>query len=231
MNEAHFGIGVYSVPEAARLIGMPSQTLRRWVGEFDHLEAKHNLQGMPLWSAQYSRSDGDQYLGFRDLVEARIVKALRSSGIPLQTVRRCLERARTMIGDDHPFSTRNFKSDGKTLFLEIVQGATDPILVDLRQGQQAFKTILEQSLSGLEFGKEVAERWWLLSGKKTIVADPKRSFGHPIVASNGMSTSSVAEAVLAEGSVERVAQLYEMKVAEVKDAVFFEHGLRSSTVH
>lgn len=230
MREAHFGIGVYSVPEAARLIGMRSQTLRSWVGELDHLEAKPDLRRCPLWSAQYSRSDGDQYLGFRDLVEARIVKALRSNGIPLQTVRRCLDRARTLIGDDHPFSTRNFQSDGKTIFLEIVRGGTDPILVDLRQGQQAFRTILDQSLSGLEFGEEVAERWFL-NFKKSIVADPKRSFGQPVVVSNGMTTKCVTEAVLAEGSAERVALLYEMKVAEIKDAISFEQALHGSTFH
>jgi uncharacterized protein (DUF433 family) len=226
MYETHFGIGVYSVPEAARLIGMPSQTLRRWVNGSDHLEDARN----PLWSAQYAKSDDDQYLGFRDLVEARIVKALRLSGVPLQTVRRCLERARVIIGDEHPFSTRNFKSDGKTLFLEILKGDDDTILVDLRQGQQAFKAIFAQSLNGLEFGDEVAERWWL-NGRKTIVADPKRSFGHPIIASNGMSTACVAEAVLAEGAAERVAQLYEMRVSEVNDAVVFEQQLKSATLH
>ena len=227
MSETHFGIGVYSVPEAARLIGMPSQTLRRWVSGSDHLEDARN----PLWSAQYAKSDDDQYLGFRDLVEARIVKALRLSGVPLQTVRRCLERARVIIGDEHPFSTRNFKSDGKTLFLEILKGDDDTILVDLRQGQQAFKDILAQSLNGLEFGDEVAERWWLLNGKKTIVADPKRSFGHPIIASNGMTTNCVAEAVLAEGSIDRVAQLYGMRITEVNDAVNFEQRLKGSTLH
>lgn len=231
MSETHFGIGVYSVPEAARLIGMPSQTLRRWVSGFDHLEAGHNSQQSRLWSPQYAKSDDDQFLGFRDLVEARIVKALRLNGIPLQTVRKCLQRARTIIGDEHPFSTRSFKSDGKTLFLEIVQGGEEPILVDLRQGQQAFKTILAQSLSGLEFGDEVAERWWLLNGKKTIVADPKRSFGHPIIASNGISTACVVEAVLAEGAIERVAQLYEMRVGEINDAIEFEQQLKSPTLH
>ena len=230
MFETHFGIGVYSVPEAARLIGMPSQTLRRWVSGPDQVEAALTLQPKPLWSAQYKKSDDDQYLGFRDLVEARIVKALRLNDIPLQTVRKCLQRARMIIGDEHPFSTRHFKSDGKTLFLEIVQGGEEPILVDLRQGQQAFKLILAQSLSGLEFGDEVAERWWL-NGRKTVVADPKRSFGHPIIASNGIATNCIAEAVRAEGSVERVAHLYEMKVSEVNDAVKFEQQLKSATLH
>lgn len=231
MNEAQFGIGVYSVPEAARLIGMSSQTLRRWVGEYSHLETKHNLRRAPLWSAQYEQTDYDQYLGFRDLVEARIVKALRLNGISLQTVRQCLERARTLIGDDHPFSTRNFKSDGKTLFLEMLQGGIDPILIDLRQGQQAFKAILEKSLRGVEFGDEVAERWWLLNGKKTIVVDPKRSFGHPIIASNGMATSCVADAMRAEGSVDRVARLYEIRPSEVNDALIFEHSVKGSMLH
>src|SRR3546814_17838382 len=63
----------------------------------------------------------------------------------------------------------------------------------------------------LDFGPDGAERWWLLHGKKTIVADPERSFGQPIVAEHGVSTAILAQAMKVEGSVEKMARLSELR--------------------
>src|SRR3546814_15065388 len=75
-----------------------------------------------------------------------------------------------------------------------------------------------------------AERWWLLHGKKTIVADPERSFGQPIVAEHGISTAILAQAMKVEGSVEKVARLYELRPRLVRDALVYEVqlGLRKA---
>ncbi|MEG8026347.1 DUF433 domain-containing protein [Sphingomonas aurantiaca] len=70
-----------------------------------------------------------------------------------------------------------------------------------------------------------AERWWLLHGKRTIVADPDRAFGQPIVAEHGMTTARVAEAVEAEGSVAKVAKIYELKPKLIRDALAYEQML------
>lgn len=80
MISSDFGIGVYSVPEAARMIGMGGQTLRRWLLGYDHSARDGKHFHSPLWSLQHERQDDEIFLGFRDLIEARIVNALRKSG-------------------------------------------------------------------------------------------------------------------------------------------------------
>ena len=212
------------------MIGMGGPTLRRWLTGYESGYEAARVWHEPLWAPQHDRAD-DLFLGFRDLVEARIVNALRSEHIGLQTIRQCIELAREIISDARPFSTRNFKTDGKSIFLEITEGANDPKLIDLKRRQHVFKAVVAPSLVGLEFGSEAAERWWLLPNRKTIVADPDRSFGRPIVASSGVSTARLAQAVLAEGSISRVANLFEVRSQEVQDALAYERMLAGMTLH
>jgi uncharacterized protein (DUF433 family) len=138
----------------------------------------------------------------------------------------CIERAKEILGDDHPFSTRAFKTDGRKIFLEITDGVEEPRLIDLRERQHVFRAFILPSLSGLEFGEAGAARWWLIPNRKTLVADPERSFGQPIVAEVGLLTSRVVQEVAAEGSVDRVAKLYHLPLRSVRDALAFESGLK-----
>jgi len=225
MSLLEFGVGAYTPVEAARLLHMQPVTLRRWLYGYDYDHEGEARAQPPLWRPQYDVETNGPLLGFRDLVEARIVHALRKSHIGLPTIRLCIDRAREMLGDDHPFSTRAFKSDGKRIFLEITQGLEEPRLIDLKDRQHVFRDFVLPSLKGLEFGDERVERWWLVPARKTIVADPKRSFGQPIVDKVGILTSRVVQELKAEGSVERVAKLYEVPVSAIRDAIKFERSL------
>src|SRR3546814_21018758 len=112
------------------------------------------------WSSDVCSSDLDQdglLLGFRDLVEARIVHALRKSRIGLPTIRLCIDRAKEMLGEDHPFSTKAFKSDGKRIFLEITTGVDETRLIDLKERQHVFRPFVLPYLQGLKFGVDLAE--------------------------------------------------------------------------
>lgn len=219
MSDAAFGIGIYTVPEAARIIDMPVRNLRRWIAGYEH----HGKHEAPLWRPQYEvEADEAVIIGFRDLVEARIVNSLRGMRIGLPTIRKCIARARDLIGDDRPFSTRQFKTDGKSIFLEIWREVDEPEMIDLKSLQGVFSRVIAPSLTGLDFDDEAASRWWLLEGKRTIVADPERAFGQPIVADNGIPTERLAQAVKAEGSVEAVAKLYELRPRLIRDALEYE---------
>lgn len=224
MTQAGYGIGIYTAPEAARMVGMGAQTLRRWVQGYAHKGKDDRPQHEPaLWTPQYDPDAADAVLlGFRDLIEARIVNALRKKRIGLPTIRVCMERAKEIVGQERPFSTSQFKTDGKNIFLEITRDLDEPELIDLKHKQGVFRRVVEPSLADLDFGVDGAERWWLLHGRKTIVADPERSFGQPIIADHGIATATIAQALKAEGSIDKVARLYEIKPRLVKDAIAYE---------
>ena len=218
--DMNYGIGAYTALEASRMVGMSQATLRRWL-----LGYQHDSKDEPaLWQPQYEPDDDGVLLGFRDLVEARIVNALRDRRIGLTTIRKCIELARAIVGDERPFSTQHFRTDGKTIFLEITKNIDEPDFIDLRKSQGVFKRVVEPSLQDLDFGPSGAERWWL-NGKKTVVADPARSFGQPILADHGISTARIVEVVAGEGSVEQAAKVYEIKPRLIRDALAYEASL------
>ena len=225
MTAVGYGVGAYTAVEAAQLLHMQPNTLRRWLYGYEYDHGEGLREQPPLWSPQYSPEEDGPLLGFRDLVEARIVNALRRSKIGLPTIRLCIDRAKDILGAEHPFSTRAFKTDGRRIFLEITQGVDEPRLIDLKNRQHVFRAFVLPSLSGLEFGAEGAERWWLLPNRRTIVADPERSFGQPIIAEGGLLTSRAVQEVKAEGSVERVARIYQLPRRAIRDALEFEASL------
>jgi uncharacterized protein (DUF433 family) len=99
-------------------------------------------------------------------------------------------------------------------------------LVDLKRRQSVFHRIVEPSLRDLEFDADALARWYPLGmSRKSVVIDPGRSFGRPIVSDGGVPTETILRAVEAEGSPERAARLYELPLSAVRDAVTFEQRL------
>lgn len=178
-----------------------------------------------MWQPQYGIDQDEPILGFRDLIEARMVGHLRKLGIGLPTIRACLQAAVEIAQDNHPFSSASFRTDGKRLFLERMGERGQHDVIDLKTKQHEFARVVERSFIDLEFDERKATRWFLMPNKKTIVADPDRSFGQPIASDTGVPTSRLAQAMVAEGSVVKVAKLFETATATVRDAITFEARL------
>ena len=180
----------------------------------------------PLWRPDYINEDDTIELSFRDLIELRFVKAFRDVGLSLPTIRECFMRAVEAVNDQRPFSTRKFRTDGRTIFLEITHDIREGELLDLKRRQVAFHRILAPSLHDLEFDADIVARWYPLgTSRKSIVVDPARAFGRPIVAAGGVPTEVLSQAAEIEGAPEKVAKLYEVPLPAVRDAVSFQQRL------
>jgi uncharacterized protein (DUF433 family) len=202
------------------MVGMNANTLKRWLLGYDH-DGKQEAELKP----QYVAGDDGLLLGFRDLVEARIVYALRQKGIGLQTIRICIERARTIVEDDRPFSTSQFKTDGKNIFLEIAKELAEPELIDLEEAPRCVPACRRAKPSGAGLWRKRGRALVVVARQKTAVADPHRAFGQPIIAETGMTTARAAQIVKAEGSIERAAKVYEMPVRLLRDALAYQQHL------
>jgi uncharacterized protein (DUF433 family) len=229
------GRGAYSAVESLRLLnfnrpGVPPvrrvsrHTVARWLRGYSHGEdgSRHSEQ---LRKPDYQNDDDQIELSFRDLIELRFVKTIRDLGVGLSTIRDCYRRAVDEIHDDRPFSTQRFRTDGKTIFLEITEKDHDGRMIDLKKRQQVFRTIIEPSLRDLEFDASTVARWYPLGMRhRSVLVDPRRSFGRPIVR-RGVPTEILAEAVKMEGSIGAVASLYEVPKSEIRSAIDFEQRL------
>ncbi|MER2267062.1 hypothetical protein [Methylobacterium oxalidis] len=216
------GIGLYTPAEAGRLLRISPAKISRWLRGHD-ANGKHYD---PLWQPQVDLGDEGFALGFRDLQEVRVAATFIAKGLSAQRVRQAIELAREIIKDDRPLSTARFKSDGRTVFLQVAEADGQTKLIDLFKKQFAFEAILEKSLIHLDYDEAgIPSRWWPLGRSRSVVIDPARSFGQPIEAETSVPVEALATAAEAEGSPEAAARAWDVPVRAVKRAVAFRREM------
>ena len=221
-NLGMVGVGLYTIPEAARLVGVHPQRIRRWVQGYryrrrDGVEAASE----PLWHADFPTTDTTTGLSFLDMMEVRMVNAFRGYGVSWTIIREAAFFACELFHDNHPFTMRRFQTDGNRIFGEAIEGMGERVL-DMNRRQWVSKPIVQQSLfEGIEFDDGQASRWFPTSNRK-IVIDPARSFGRPVLTDYGISTEVLFAAFKVEGSVGEVSKWYDVPKPEIRAAIGFE---------
>jgi uncharacterized protein (DUF433 family) len=224
------GTGMYPLTQAARLVGADVRKVRRWMLGYDwtHKGGGEHRHSEPLWRTELAGEDlpGD-VIGFRDLLELRLVAAFAQHGVSLITIRATANAAREYLNSDYPLTTKRFLTDGRRIFMEAVASTGEPHVMDLARKQFVFREIIKPSLyAGIDYDADKARRWFPLSRRKTIVLDPAVQFGNPVVRRAGVPTDTIYASYLAEGKDRaKVARLFEISPAEVADAVAFEQSL------
>jgi uncharacterized protein (DUF433 family) len=208
------GVGLYSVAEAAALTGITRSKIARWLGGY-----KYGSKTYPaLWQPQVSPQDGELYLGFLDLMELRVANLFLSQGISAQRVRKAIDLARREFDQSHPFASRQFSTDGRTVFLRVLD-ADGERLLDLFTSQFAFRKIVERSLRHIDFDGDLPVRWWPQGKSAGIVVDPSRCFGRPVEETSGVPAEILAHAFEAEGSVEQAARVWDVSPTAIRKAI------------
>lgn len=218
------GVGLYTLQQAARLSGATAPEVSRWLFGY---QAKGGKKMPPLWSTQIQVAD-EKVIGFRDLMELRVVKAFASHGVPVKLIRAALHSAKEIFGSAYPFTSHRFLTDGKSIFYEAIDREGQE-LTDLVKRQLVFESIIRPQLyEGIEFSAEGAAVRWYPKRHKTIVLDPEVSFGRPVLAGFGIPTEIIAQAMRIEKNARAVAAQFEVPVDKVRAAVRFEEQLQAA---
>lgn len=221
------GTGVYSIRQAARLVGAEPASVRRWLLGYERKQQRYE----PLWAPELAAEDlGEPVLGFRDLLELRLVNAFVRHGVSLRVIRATADFARDEFGTPYPLTAKRFLTDGRTIFLEAVRSAGEDEMLDVSRRQFVFSDIVRPSIySGIEYSDDGghARRWFPLGpDRKLVVLDPAVQFGAPIVNRAGVPTDTIYSSYLAEGKDrQQVARIFDIRPVEVDAAVRFEMQL------
>lgn len=222
MTRYHYiGRGLYSIREACRLSGVPEARIRRWLHGYFFLHQGERRFSSPV--VERPRVNDDDPVFFADLLEIRFLDAFREYGVSWSAIRIAAARARRLLHLSHPFSSRKFMTDGRTILARIADRTVDEMLIDLVRNQYEFSKVITPMLyAGIDFSEfETPVRWWPLGRKRRVVIDPTRSFGAPIVV-EGVRTDVLAMGARAERAQWRAAEWYGVETQSVRDAVRFE---------
>jgi uncharacterized protein (DUF433 family) len=159
-------------------------------------------------------------------MEIRVANVFIARGLSPQKVRRAIEIASKMLSEERPLSTARFRTDGRTVFLQVLKEDSGDQMLDLFRSQHVFREIIEPSLRNVEFDDVGLPFCWWPHGKQArIVVDPHRAFGQPIEVDSGVPASILSAAVQAEGSPEKAARVWGVPVAAIRRAVEFQTAL------
>jgi hypothetical protein len=169
------------VAEAARLTGVSSGRIRRWLRGYRFKSKTKTYSSPPLWNGQLEPIDHILALGFLDLIEVRFVDAFLKMGVTWAMIHKAREMAAARFPSaSHPFCSNRFVTDGREIFIQLHKETGESSLIEIVQSQQVFAEIVRPFMKELEFGEgNILERWWPM-GKNKSRADPKRNFANPL---------------------------------------------------
>lgn len=218
LDHAILGQGVYTPREVARLVGTSSQQVLRWTRGSGPTD--------PLWSAYYNFIDPDvTELSFLDLIEVRVVAAMRRVGISLQSIRFAIAFAQERYQIERPLASQAFKTDGSEILMEALENDGDLVSLSKKYpGQKVFKQIVFQSLNDLEYEDETVARWRPASFSEVVI-DPDRYFGDPILDDYGVSTNMLYTEFKQFSDIDYLSSIYEIPKSILKKGIAFEQSL------
>jgi uncharacterized protein (DUF433 family) len=213
----------YSLAEAARYLRIPSATLRSWLVGRTYPTQSGTGSFEPLIRPADARAGR---LSFNNLVEAHVLRALRTEhGVPLRAVRPALTYAERELGIGHLLLSDELRTHAGELFLDYYGE-----LVNLsKSGQLALRMVLEAHLQRVERDDSALPRRLypfltgaLTDGPRSIVIDPRVSFGRPTLAGHGVTTEALARRIDAGETVEELAADYHIPARDIEQAIVFE---------
>jgi uncharacterized protein (DUF433 family) len=224
-----FSAPLYSVPEAARYLGVPTSTFATWAyGYVRHPPGRPEVRGAPVLTAFATAPPGVATVPFVGLAEGLVLAAIRRAGVPLQRIRPALERLQSELGLEHVLASKALYTDGAEVLYDFAeqQGDTPEArsarqLVVVRKGQYVFAQIIDEYLDRVEFGPDDYARLIRLPRytDARVVADPRRGFGQPIFVHGGARLEDVLGAFHAGEPLEVVAAEYGVPPSELEDAL------------
>jgi uncharacterized protein (DUF433 family) len=203
------GIGLYTIPETARLLGRHFNTVRSWVHQ--------GLAPAPVHLAFGETT----ILSFHDLISLMVVRRLRDEGVPLRNIRSAEDYLRTEWKFPRPYATQRVLTDGKSVFVALEEGGFTS--AD-RKGQETLAAMIKDILRDVSYDAEteLATAW---HPRHEIALRPDIQFGQPCIVGTRLTTSTVAELIRAGDAPDFVAETYSVPLPSVVVAVEFEEAL------
>jgi uncharacterized protein (DUF433 family) len=206
-------VATYDFPEAAQYLHLPKSTVRAWVCGQDGFE--------PLIDPA---SDHSPMLSFINLVEVHMLAAIRRvHKVKMPNVRIALQN---LVGR-HPLASHRLETDGVDLFVR-----TFGELVNLSKPNQQFMIeVMSAYLRRIGWEDDKAAVLFpfptanVLDARKSVMIDPRISFGRLVITGTGIATELVVERFRAGESIDELAKDYRRDRLEIEDVLRFEPAL------
>lgn len=214
---------VYGLSDVDRLLALPSGTARRWIDGYD----RGGVHYPPVVRPERTR---DEEVTWGEFVETRLLAEFRTRGASMHRLRPAVVRLREEFGRYPLAHARPFLDvDGRELVRHVQQEvgiAGHEMLVVVRSGQAMLSAPVKSFVDDLQYVGDTdreANAVVPVQFGGLVTLDPLHQYGRPVV--RAVPTEVVAEQFRAGESTETIANLFDLTVAQVEQALRFELSL------
>jgi uncharacterized protein (DUF433 family) len=224
-DDRRFTQPLYTVAQAARLVGMPPSTLASWAKGYTHRFAgRATVAKGPVITAVDPAFGGGPSIPFVGLVEAMVVQAFRRTELPLQRIRRALDVLAAQGELQHALASRKLYTDGAEILYDYARGEGDGqlrLLTVLSSGQRVFHEVIGSYLERIHFDDDpwATELIVPVTQHEILRVRPDVASGDPLFMSGGAPLSAVLSRHRAGEPVESIADDYDLPVDDIREAL------------
>lgn len=211
---ARLGGGIYSVPDLSRILKKPLNTIRYWVEQYWDKELGAVYEGRYSWNIEFTKA-----IDFYTMIELVIFAQLRDQNLSAREIVNSHKYLSKKFDTPYPFANRDvlqaLQTDGIKPYLhyeETTETADG-------SGQLNLSFIVE-FFKELDFGADkLASHFWPMGKSNCVVIDPKRQFGHPVIANTNIYPETIYNMHLANEPIPFIAFTYDISERQVQDAI------------
>jgi uncharacterized protein (DUF433 family) len=212
MADPRFDTGLLDVSDAARFLGIPRSTLRRWAQGYAH--GGLLLHVVPAAEAREAQ------VTFIAMAEAHVLEALRRAGVRPARIRPALTRLAEEFGREYVLVSPSLATDGIDVLWDFSRTSEGHGLMEGGTGQLVMREIVEDYLQYLTWADDGYPRMLELRycQPSKVVIDPYRAFGQPIFEGSRTRVRDVANMLNAGEDPQVVADEHGVSLEDVRTA-------------
>ena len=213
-NKPKIGLGIYTASEIAKILRVPYRNVYTWMNKYWDGKIGKEYGSKYSWDINGKRS-----VSFHTFIEFYVMMRFSEAGVKPKHVLEAHAELGKMYSTAFPFARKEvlkgIKSDGKHIFLKTKEG-----IIELNGTKQFNLDLIEIFFINLEFDKDnLASRFWPIGKEKSILVDPKRRFGHPVIDGKNIFPEIIYNHHQAGDPIPYIAYVYQISEEEVNHAL------------
>ncbi|WP_238719021.1 DUF433 domain-containing protein [Pelagihabitans pacificus] len=213
-NRPKIGNGIYTASEIARILRIPYRSVYIWMNRYWDGKIGKEFGSKYSWDI-----NGKRAVSFHTFIEFYVMMRFSEAGVKPKQVLEAHSELAKMYTTAFPFARREvlkgIKSDGKHIFLKNKHG-----IIELNGTKQFNLDLIEIFFVNLEFDKDnLASRFWPIGKEKSILVDPKRRFGRPVIEGKNINPEIIFNHHKAGDPIPYIAHVYQISEKQVNHAI------------
>jgi uncharacterized protein (DUF433 family) len=201
-NLPKIGEGIFLIKDVSNILLLPYSKVRNLMKGYWHSKVFGNEKNISI--------------NFYALIEFYTYFQLKELGVSSTEIKKAHSILSRDLNAKYPFALSGIKTDGKNVWYETLENL---IKVDGKK-QLAIRDFIKKFLFNIEFGdNNLAQKFYPLPNSKLIVVDPKHQFGQPTISGRNIAISTIKKLSEAGESINEIASLYDIKNAQVINAL------------